>query len=119
MGTSLDTLSIYESMANLSEQMLDAARNADWGLLSALELRSANFVKLLKQNGADTAPGDDAGDDDNALRERKIALIKKILADDRDIRDLTEPWVKHLSDLIQNTSNERKLVRAYGVNQES
>lgn len=114
MGTSLDTLPIYENMAIISEQMLDAARQADWDLLSALELRSSEYVELLKQKGGSE---DQIDNSDNALRERKVALIKKILTDDRDIRNLTEPWMKQLSELIKNTSNERKLVQAYGLSQ--
>ncbi len=115
MDTNADTLPIYENMAVISNQMLDAARNANWELLSALELRSSAYIETLKKNGASE---DQIDNSDNALRERKVALIKKILADDRDIRNLTEPWMKQLSSLIKNTGNERKLAQAYGVSQD-
>lgn len=115
MDANADTLPIYENMAVISNQMLDAARNANWELLSALELRSSTYLEALKKNGASE---DQIDNSDDALRERKVALIKKILADDRDIRNLTEPWMKQLSNLIKNTGNERKLAQAYGVSQD-
>lgn len=122
MDATVDTLPIYENMALISAQMLDAARNGNWDLLSLLESRSAYYLKQLKQNDLDPDGGavetgiDNSNDD---LRERKVAIIKKILADDRDIRSLTEPRVTELAQLISNTSNERKLLRAYGVSKES
>jgi flagellar protein FliT len=38
-----------------------------------------------------------------------------MLAADRQIRDLTTPWMARLSALINNTSTERRVARAYGV----
>lgn len=54
-----------------------------------------------------------------AERERKVEIIKKILADDREIRNITEPWMNKLSMLINSTGTERKLNQAYGVNRTS
>jgi flagellar protein FliT len=121
MDTTVDTLPIYESMALISAQMLDAARSGNWDLLTLLESRSAYYLQQLKQNDSDVDGGAVETKIDNsndALRERKVAIIKKILADDRDIRSLTEPRVTELAQLITNTSNERKLLRAYGVSKE-
>ncbi len=50
-------------------------------------------------------------------RVRKVQIIKKILADDREIRNLTEPWMAQLSRLINSTGTERKLSQAYGASQ--
>jgi flagellar protein FliT len=122
MDTSVDTLPIYENMAVISAQMLDAARNGNWELLTLLESRSAQYLKHLKQlqqnDAADGAAETNMDNSNDALRERKVAIIKKILADDRDIRSLTEPRVTELANLINNTSNERKLLRAYGISKE-
>ncbi|HWZ46965.1 MAG TPA: flagellar protein FliT [Herbaspirillum sp.] len=120
MDAPVDTLPIYENMALISAQMLDAARNGNWDLLALLESRSAHYLKQLKQNDIDGGAVETGIDNSNDnLRERKVAIIKKILADDRDIRSLTEPRVTELAQLISNTSNERKLLRAYGVSKES
>ena len=121
MGASVDTLPIYENMALISAEMLVAARNGNWDLLTLLESRSAYYLQQLKKNGIDADGGAVETKIDNSndnLRERKVAIIKKILADDRDIRSLTEPRVTELAQLITNTSNERKLLRAYGVSKE-
>lgn len=118
MSSHVDTLSIYENMAVISEQMLTAARDCNWELLSVLEKRSSEYLAQLNQNGPDGAFETPVDNTNDVLRERKVAIIKKILAADRDIRSLTEPRMTELSDLIKNTSNERKLSRAYGASRE-
>jgi flagellar protein FliT len=49
-----------------------------------------------------------------AGRQRKVDLLRKILDDDRRIRDLTSPWMAHLSAMIGNTTTQRRLANAYG-----
>lgn len=102
-----EVISLYESVAELTDQMLAAARKEDWDLLSKLEADCAHVVDMLKQNEASVTLSEDR-------RERKIEILRKILEDDRDIRNLTDPGLKKLSALIQSTSTERKLVKAYG-----
>jgi flagellar protein FliT len=104
-----EVISLYESVADLTDQMLAAARQEDWDLLSRLESDCAHIVNALKQNEASVSLSDDR-------RDRKIAILKKILEDDRDIRNLTDPGLRKLSALIKNTSTERKLANAYGTN---
>jgi flagellar protein FliT len=38
-----------------------------------------------------------------------------MLDSDRQIRDLTQPWMARLSALISNNKVERRIARAYGV----
>lgn len=108
MLNSQEVITLYETVAVITDQMLAAARNGDWDQLVALESRCASHVETLKQ-GEPPAPLTGAN------RERKVTIIKKILADDREIRNLTEPWMEHLSKLINSTSTERKLSQAYGA----
>ena len=103
---SQEMMSLYETVANITGQMLTAARSGEWEELIALESRCAGHVATLK---ADDSPMPLTG----ATRERKVEIIKKILADDREIRNLTEPWMAHLAELINSTSKERKLNQAY------
>ncbi len=49
------------------------------------------------------------------MRERKIKIIKKILADDREIRTITEPWMQRLALQISSNNARRKLNKAYGA----
>lgn len=105
---SAEVIALYESVADLTNQMLAAARDSQWDLLSQLEVRCAQHVDRLKEHETRVVMSDDS-------RERKVAIIKKILEHDRNIRDLTEPGLKQLSALIQNTSTERKLAKTYGM----
>ncbi len=105
-----EVIYLYENVATITDQMLAAARIGDWETLAALESRCADQVNILK-TGEPPVPLTGVG------RERKVAIIKKILADDKEIRNITEPWMNKLSMLINSTGTERKLNRAYGAHQ--
>jgi len=82
--TSNDVLSMYENLAGLSGQMKVAAQAGDWN----------GFDKLNVQ--ASVAAGAAIGGVpalDGAKRQRKIDLLKQLMANDRAIRDVTEPWM--------------------------
>jgi flagellar protein FliT len=111
MMTGEEVISLYETVADITDQMLTAARKGDWDLLASLESRCTNQVKILKLEDNPVTPV--AG----ALRERKIRIIQKILADDREIRNITESWMAQLSILMNSSSTERKLSKAYGARQ--
>ena len=100
---------LYENVASITDQMLTAARVGDWDHLVTLESRCTDQVNILKTSEP-PAPLSDKS------RERKVEIIKKILADDKEIRNITEPWMNKLSTLINSTGAERKLNRAYGAN---
>lgn len=105
-----EVISLYEKVAVITHQMVAAAREYDWDQLAALESQCANHVATLKGNEHMTPLT-------GMVRERKVKIIQKILADDREIRSITEPWMEHLSGLIKSTGTERKLSQAYGANQ--
>jgi flagellar protein FliT len=105
-----EVIALYEAVASLTGQMLDAARSSDWDQLTVLESQCARYVETLKHDEPPAAMTRD-------VREQKVRIIKKILADDREIRQLTQPWMEQLSALINSTSTERKLSQAYGANQ--
>jgi flagellar protein FliT len=110
MLNSKEVITLYETVAIISDQMLAAARNGDWDQLTALESRCASHIASLK---AGEAPVPLSG----GIRDRKVKIIQKILADDREIRNITEPWMAQLSKMINSTGAERKLTQAYGSNQ--
>jgi len=107
MMTIPDVLSVYAAMADLTEQMVQAAKRSDWDALVLLEQRCAAHVQTLC---AQEPPQPMSG----AERERKIELIRQMLNADRQIRDLTMPWMAQLSKLINATGTERRIVNAYG-----
>ena len=87
--TSNEVLSMYENIAGLTAKMAGAAKTGDWNGLAAMETECA-----AQAAGVETGVPAMAG----AARLRKIDLIKQILANDRAIRAVTEPW--QLSDVM-------------------
>lgn len=105
-----EVISLYEAVAVITDEMLAAARQGDWDRLAELESRCAGHVETLRRHEAPVALTGES-------RLRKVQIINKILADDREIRNLTEPWMGQLSRLINSTGTERKLSQAYGASQ--
>jgi len=104
-----EVVSVYETMVGITEQMLAAATANDWDRLLQLEHQCAACVRQLKASEALNQPL--AAPE----RSRKARAIGKMLASDRQIRDLTQPWMARLSALISNNKVERRVARAYGV----
>lgn len=104
-----ESIRVYENIAMITDQMLTAARSGDWDQLISLETRCTDQVRSLQTGEPPQLTGQ--------LRERKVQIIRKILSDDREIRNLTEPWMAHLAKLINSTGTERKLNNAYGAAQ--
>ena len=105
--TSEDIVAVYETMAVITDKMLRAASDEDWDRLAELEQQCAAHVRQLKENEPQPLAG--------PQRVKKVDAIRRMLAADRQIRDLTTPWMARLSALINNTSTERRVARAYGV----
>ncbi|QGZ41655.1 flagellar protein FliT [Pseudoduganella flava] len=86
--TSTEVLSMYENIAGLTSKMVVAAQMSDWNGLDNLENQcAAQAVPAL--GGVPALQGN--------ARQRKIDLLKQILANDRAIRDVTEPWMGRLN----------------------
>ena len=103
---SKEMISIYENVSDLTEQMVSAAQKGDWALLSQLEKKCSQHVNAVKLGSA-------AVKLDQKEREQKILAIRKILDDDKKIREITEPHLARLSNLMKQSSTKRKLVNAY------
>ncbi|MDB5758985.1 MAG: putative flagellar protein FliT [Burkholderia sp.] len=91
--SSEDVIGVYENVSQLTRQMLAAARSRDWDTLHRLERDCASQVSLLREGQPPSLTGE--------LRARKVRLLQSILADDREIRNITEPWMDQLSLLMQ------------------
>lgn len=101
-------ISIYETVCDITGNMLAAAQSRDWEKLVELESRCASHVATLKAGEA-VVPLN------GPTRARKVEIINKILSHDRQIRDLTSPWMAELSALINSAGTSRKLTAAYGA----
>jgi flagellar protein FliT len=81
--TSNEVLAMYENIAALSGRMAVAARDGDFDGLARLETQVSLQVSATK-SGVPPLEG--------SQRLRKIDLLKQIMANDRAVRDVTEPW---------------------------
>jgi flagellar protein FliT len=85
--TSNEVLSMYENIAGLTAKMAVAAQAHDWASLAKLE-GECKSQSTAAETGVPALTGE--------LRKRKIDLIKQIMANDRAIREVTEPWQSQL-----------------------
>lgn len=106
MGRS-QVIANYESLSAITGQMRDAAVRSEWDTLIGLEQQCSRHVAAMK-------PADAATTLDEPARQRKIQLIKKILADDAEIRNRTEVWMMQLQRIMQSNLQEQRLQQAYG-----
>jgi flagellar protein FliT len=108
MKTTQEYFAHYEAIAAVSGQMLVAARGGEWSELKALQGTYRELVDRLKEV-------DTGSDLDETARARKLDLVKKILADDAAIRDLTSPSLARLSALFTVNSPARVLKKMIGL----
>ncbi len=85
-----DVLSMYENIAGLTSKMAGAAQAGDFDGLARMETQCA-LQAAPAIGGVPALEG--------AARMRKIDLLKLIMANDRAIRDVTEPW--QLADVMR------------------
>ena len=100
------TLSLYAAVADIADQMLAAAQQHDWEKLATLEAECAARIKRA--------------DEDNCaepLREPeqklKFSHLKRILDADRQIRNIIDPWMVRLSDILTNNTANRQMFDTY------
>jgi flagellar protein FliT len=96
----------YEYLSVLTSQMREAAVHSQWDNLVELEKQCSQRVAFMKPVDASTPL-------DESSRLRKVALIRKILADDAEIRNRTEPWMAQLQRIMKSVGQERRLLDAY------
>jgi flagellar protein FliT len=108
MKTTQDYFAHYEAIAMVSGQMLAAARGGEWSELKALQGTYRELVEQLKDV-------DSGSELDESSRARKLDLVKKILADDAAIRDLSSPSLARLSALFTVNSPARVLKKMIGL----
>lgn len=92
-----ELLASYEAAARFSSRMLAAAKASKWDDFAALEAACAieiERVKVVDTRKPLTPP----------QRNRKIEVIKTILANDKEIRLVTESWISDLSTLLTGSA---------------
>ena len=99
-------LSCYEQIADASGQMLNAARSADWDGLVEAEMKCANLIStagVLSKCAAISPNGN----------LRRMQIIRRVLADDAEIRLLVEPRLATLEGFLHGRGNGRRVQNAY------
>lgn len=99
-------LDIYASISVKTGEMLDAAINGDWDKLIALEQDCRALIEILRL-------ADSGSDKSTAFLQRRGDFIRKVLADDAEIRKYTEPWMTKIQIYLGNARREQQLQRAY------
>lgn len=96
--------SLYESVAEVTNQMLKAAQKQDWDELSELEVTCADYVEQIRDY-------DEVQPEDGEAYKRKLKSIKQILANDREIRNLMAPWMLKLNNMLSSGSKNNTSVK--------
>ncbi len=102
-----DVLALYREVERLTGSMLNAAHRADWDRLVELEAGCAHCVQALQGCRVPEKLSADA-------RQQKADLLRRILANDREIRQLTEPWMKSLAKYLEVADTRCQVAKAYG-----
>lgn len=102
----MSTLNLYETLSGISGDMVQAAEAGDWDRLIELERKVAQLRNRLSVEDARTRLTEPE-------RERKVHLIKHILADDRKVRSFTEPWMEHVRRFLGDATPGRDIRSSY------
>ena len=81
--THASILSQYETLAAIMELLLDAARKGNWEYFDELQSRYDSYIVMMKARGP-YAPLTGAD------RERKVVLINRMFAIDREMQVIAE-----------------------------
>jgi flagellar protein FliT len=86
-------LNYYEAIEKASADMLAAARSGDWDQVVKLEGACALLISQLKH----AANAQMLGSEEAQLKSR---IMQRILINDAEIRQLAEPWLEDLDDIL-------------------
>ena len=104
----LPSINIYENILNTTNKMLAAAQNNEWDQLVDLEQECRKLtVKLMPHNTEHELNLSEE------LQQQKVKIIHQVLANDAQIRTITEPWMAQLQNILNTTKCERNLQQAY------
>ncbi|MDO9506570.1 MAG: flagellar protein FliT [Hydrogenophaga sp.] len=86
-------LDYYKAIERTSSQMLDAAKTENWDQVVRLEGACAVLIAQLRYKAKTDALAPEE-------RKEKTKIMQRILRTDAEIRNLAEPWLNDLSQLI-------------------
>ncbi|MBW8828485.1 MAG: flagellar protein FliT [Burkholderiales bacterium] len=86
-------LNYYEAIEKASQDMLEAARSGNWDHVVKLEGACALLISQLKH----AASRQSLGTEEAQLKSR---IMQRILINDAEIRQLAEPWLEDLDNML-------------------
>ncbi|PHM28023.1 flagella biosynthesis regulatory protein FliT [Xenorhabdus budapestensis] len=107
MKNDLDLLSAYQQILNLSEQMLDLARNEKWDALVDMEITYLKAVEVVTLLSKDS-------DAPISLQQKLTKILQTVLDNEKETRRLLQKRLDELSDLIKQESCKQLLHDTYG-----
>jgi flagellar protein FliT len=90
-------LGYYEALERASNDMLAAARAANWDQVVKLEGACVLLIAQLKHAASEQALASEEARDKNRIMQR-------ILVNDAEIRTLAEPWLEDLDQMLAGKS---------------
>ncbi len=89
-------IAYYEAIERASADMLTAARGGDWNQVIKIEGACVLLISQLQHASRDTQL--------NAQeRQLKVQIMRRILINDAALRNLAEPWLDDLEDVLAAT----------------
>ena len=86
-------LNYYEAIEQASQDMLEAARVGDWDHVVKLEGACALLIAQLKRSAAERP----LEPEEAVIKSR---IMQRILLNDAEIRQLAEPWLEDLDQIL-------------------
>lgn len=86
-------INYYRAIEASSAKMLEAARSEDWDSMVRMESTCAVLIEQLREQARVEAL-------DEITRAEKTRIMLRILQNDAEIRNLTEPWLGHLEQMF-------------------
>ena len=86
-------LNYYEAIEKASQDMLEAARGGNWDTVVKLEGACALLISQLKHAAGMKGLGSEEA-------QLKARIMQRILVNDAEIRQLAEPWLDDLDNLL-------------------
>jgi flagellar protein FliT len=94
-----EVILMYEEIAAITSRMASAAQAGD---TTGLEALKDQYTHQASATATGVPPLE------GPLRLRKIELLKHIMANDRAVREVTEPWTDPLDRIMHRASKRRE-----------
>ncbi|CAN5403426.1 hypothetical protein BH11PSE11_BH11PSE11_14860 [soil metagenome] len=102
--TPSEVISNYEHIVELTSKMVVAAKSDEWDDFGVLEDQCAGESKRMLEAMIPPLSGE--------ARLRKFELLRQILANDREIRSITEPWMDPVANAMKAPSSPQKATQS-------